>query len=96
MSMHARNPPRSPGTGVPATNAAAAASLVRDAARGGDKRCQKAVEQLTTWLATRLTGPVNLLDSDRIALLGFHRELVRQRHDQLLARSRNHVSASDL
>jgi predicted NBD/HSP70 family sugar kinase len=73
---------------VPAANPAAAASLVLDAARSGDRRCQTAVDQVAGWLATGLTGLVNLLDPDRIVLLGAHRELARQRHQQLLARIR--------
>ena len=73
---------------VPPVNPAAAASLVFDAARRGDRRCQAAVDQVAGWLATGLTGLVNLLDPDRIALLGVHRELARQRPDQILARIR--------
>ncbi len=79
---------RAAGRAVPAVDAAAAASLVLDAARRGDRRCQAAVNQVAGWLATGLTGLVNLLDPDRIVLLGVHRELARQRHDQLLARIR--------
>lgn len=76
---------------LPATNPAAAASLVLEAARSGDKQCDKAVDQVTTWLATGLTGLINLLDPDRIALLGIHRELVRQRDAQLLAETRSNA-----
>jgi predicted NBD/HSP70 family sugar kinase/biotin operon repressor len=74
---------------VPASNPAAAAMLVLDAARAGDDRSQAAVDQITGWLATGLTGLVNLLDPDRIALVGLHRELARMRGDQLLDRIRS-------
>ncbi len=66
-------------------NPAAAAGLVLDAARRGDQRCQTAVEQIADWLAIGLTGLVNLLNPDRIALLGVHRELARQQHTRILA-----------
>jgi predicted NBD/HSP70 family sugar kinase len=72
----------------PPTNPAAAASLVLDAARRGDRRCQAAVDQVAGWLATGLTGLVNLVDPDRIALVGLHRELARQRHSQILTQIR--------
>jgi predicted NBD/HSP70 family sugar kinase len=80
---------RAAGRPVSATNPAAAAALVLDAARKGDRRCEAAVERITGWLATGLTGLVNLVDPDRIALLGLHRDLARDRHDQLLARIRS-------
>lgn len=79
---------RAAGRPVPAANPSAAATLVLDAAQDGDPRCQKAVAQIADWLATGLTGLVNLIDPDRIALLGLHRKLARQCHAQLLDRIR--------
>jgi predicted NBD/HSP70 family sugar kinase len=73
-------------TGV---NPAADAAAVLAAAAAGDPRCRAAVDDVASWLGTGLTGLVNLVNPDRIALLGVHRELVRQRHDELLSRIRS-------
>lgn len=70
-------------------NPAADAAAVLAAAAAGDPRCRAAVDDVAGWLGTGLTGLVNLVNPDRIALLGVHRELVRQRHDELLSRIRS-------
>lgn len=72
----------------------AAANLILDAARRGNSHCQAAVEQVASWLATGLTGLVNLVNPDRIALMGLYRELLRQQHSRIIAYIRANALAA--
>jgi predicted NBD/HSP70 family sugar kinase len=73
-------------------NPSVAAMQVLEKAARGDEAAGRAVAKVADWLAIGLTGLVNLVNPDRIALTGFHRELLRQQRGRL----ENHIRTEAL